>query len=158
MPNIYGVLQCPNLHVIPVPTATVKEQLRARERGAPRIRYAVFVCPECGYGKLYSTSDIKLADDAKDPFTSGECELFEIMIECENPRCNVPKPIYVLLGKGLTEGGWTPKVQAGKWDFTDNSARCSAGDKLCFDESRPFHLHGAHPCSNPLLGPPFEEE
>ena len=155
---IYGILRCPNLHAIPLPPGTVRGQLRARERGAAQIRYAVFVCPECGLAKCYSTSDIKRANNTNDPFTAGDCSLFEIDVECEDRRCNVPKPIFALLGNGLTEGGWAPRVQPKNWDFTDSSARCSEGHRLCFDETRPSHLHVVKTCSNPLSGPPFDEQ
>jgi hypothetical protein len=158
MQNTYAFLHCPNLHDIPVPAQTPRGHLRSAERGGPEIRQAIFVRHECGYARSYSTSDMTLAPNKDDPIAAGQYRLYEIEIECKKRRCN-RTPVYTLLGNGSTECGWTPKAKPEKWNFTDNSAHCSCGQQLCFDETRrPFYLQGAKPCSNPLWGPPFDED
>jgi hypothetical protein len=135
---IHRFLRCPNSHAIPLPRPSHIERDDNLQEKAMENRRAVFVCPHCGLVSAYYGQDI-VEQMAGTPtlFQLEQCSLVSIEIECDGKNCEALKVVHTIAG--IATGTWTPKVVPRDWQFSE-SARCGAGHKLRFDESRGLHL------------------
>jgi hypothetical protein len=137
--HMHCFLQCTSCRCgIPVPPHSQRETRENPERKIAENRQAVFVCPGCGFGNAYSSADVfGHLVPTESLFESGECHLVSLEIECDRLGCKAPKLIHTI--QGDAGGNWRPKVAPKHWHFPD-TARCGAGHKLRFDESREIRV------------------
>jgi hypothetical protein len=136
---IHCFLRCPNMHAISLPIPSLIERDGSPRWSAKEARIAVFVCPECGLGSLYSSQDIQelVIADRPSLFQRGECLLISVRVECDGNNCEASKVIYTL--QGVDTGNWRPRTALKDWKFSDN-ALCAAGHKLCFDPAEDYEI------------------
>jgi hypothetical protein len=138
---VHCFLRCPNSCAIPLPHPSLLEKDDHPHSMPKGTRPIIVVCPYCGLASAYYERDVfqQVFVDKPSLFQSGECHLVSADIECDQLGCEAPKVIHTV--QGVATGTWTEKVVAKDWEFSD-SARCGAGHKLRFDESRGIHWVG----------------